>query len=256
MVWIISQSYLRQSEISRIDELSMTGTLINVTAIVVGGLLGIFLGRRLSDHLKNTVIAGMGLFTTAVGLEMFLKTENPLIVLGAIILGALLGEWWKIEEKIQSLGIWLEKRVAGESVGGSSYFVRGFLSASILFCTGPMAVLGSISDGLRGDFLTLSIKSVLDGVISLAFASTLGMGVTFSALPVLAYQGSISLVAANLNTIITDTMMSELTATGGILLMGVGISSILEIKKIRVGNFLPAIVIAPLLVYILSLVVR
>ena len=141
-------------------------------------------------------------------------------------------------------------------MGGSSYFVRGFLSASILFCTGPMAVLGWISDGLRGDFLTLSIKSVLDGFISIAFASTLGMGVIFSALPVLAYQGGISLVAANLNTIITDTMMSELTATGGILLMGVGISSILEIKNFRVGNFLPAIAIAPLLVYILSLVVR
>jgi len=234
----------------------MTGTLIDVAAIVVGGLLGIFFGRRLSDNLKNTVITGMGLFTTAVGFQMFLKTENPLIVLGAIILGALLGEWWKIEEKIQSLGIWLEKRVAGESVGGSSYFVRGFLSASILFCTGPMAVLGSISDGLRGDFLTLSIKSVLDGVISLAFASTLGMGVTFSALPVLAYQGGISLAASKLDTIISATMMNELTATGGILLMGVGISSILEIKKIRVGNFLPAIVIAPLLVYILRLIVR
>jgi uncharacterized membrane protein YqgA involved in biofilm formation len=234
----------------------MTGTIINVAAIVVGGLLGIFLGRRLSDNLKNTVIAGIGLFTTAVGFQMFLRTENPLIVLGAIILGALLGEWLKIEEKIQALGIWLEKKVAGESVGGSSYFVRGFLSASILFCTGPMAVLGSISDGLRGDFLTLSIKSVLDGVISIAFASTLGMGVTFSALPVLAYQGGISLAASKLDTIISATMMNELTATGGILLMGVGISSILEIKKIQVGNFLPAIVIAPLLVYILRLIVR
>ena len=234
----------------------MTGTLIDVATIVVGGLLGIFFGRRLSDNLKNTVIAGMGLFTTAIGFQMFLKTENPLIVLGAIIFGALLGEWWKIEEKIQSLGIWLEKRVSEETVGGSSYFVRGFLSASILFCTGPMAVLGSISDGLRGDFLTLSIKSVLDGFISIAFASTLGMGVTFSALPVLAYQGGISLAASKLDTIISATMMNELTATGGILLMGVGISSILEIKKIRVGNFLPAIVLAPLLVYILSLVVR
>jgi uncharacterized membrane protein YqgA involved in biofilm formation len=234
----------------------MTGTLIDVAAIVVGGLLGIFFGRRLSDNLKNTVIAGMGLFTTAVGFEMFLKTENPLIVLGAIILGALLGEWWKIEEKIQSLGIWLEKRVAGESVGGSSYFVRGFLSASILFCTGPMAVLGSISDGLRGDYLTLSIKSILDGFISIAFASTLGMGVAFSAIPVFAYQGGISLAASKLDAVISATMMNELTATGGILLMGVGISSILEIKKIRVGNFLPAIVIAPLLVYLLSLIIR
>ena len=125
-------------------------------------------------------------------------------------------------------------------MGGSSYFVRGFLSASILFCTGPMAVLGAISDGLRGDFLTLSLKSVLNGFKSIAFASTLGMGVTFSALPVLAYQGGISLVAANLNTIITDTMMSELTATGGILLMGVGISSILENKENSSGELPPS----------------
>jgi len=234
----------------------MTGTLINVAAIIVGGLLGIFFGRRFSDNIKSTMVAGMGLFTTAIGFQMFIKTEKPLVVLGAIIIGALLGEWWKIEERMQSLGIWLEKRVMGSSEGKSSRFVRGFLSASMLFCTGPMAVLGSISDGLRGDYLTLSIKSVLDGFLSIAFASTLGMGVTFSALPVLAYQGSISLLAARIDSIITVAMMNELTATGGILLMGVGISSLLEIKKIRVGNFLPALAIAPLIVYVLSLVNR
>jgi uncharacterized membrane protein YqgA involved in biofilm formation len=234
----------------------MTGTLINVAAIIVGGLLGIFFGRRLSENIKSTMIAGMGLFTTAIGFQMFLKTEKPLVVLGALIIGALLGEWWKIEDRMQSLGIWLEKRVMGSSEGKSSRFVRGFLSASMLFCTGPMAVLGSISDGLRGDYLTLSIKSVLDGFLSIAFASTLGMGVTFSALPVLAYQGSISLLAARIDAIITAAMMNELTATGGILLIGVGVSSLLEIKKIRVGNFLPALAIAPLIVYILSLVNR
>ena len=233
----------------------MTGTLFNVASIIVGGLVGIFFGRRLSDNMKNTVIAGMGLFTIAVGFEMYLKTENPLVVLGALIIGALLGEWWKIEDRMQSLGIRLEKRVTGGSEGSSSYFVRGFLSASMLFCTGPMAILGSISDGLHGDFLTLSIKSILDGFISIAFASTLGMGVAFSALPVFALQGSISLLAARLNDIISITMMSELTATGGILLMGIGISSLLEIKKIRVGNFLPALAIAPLIVYFLSLVI-
>lgn len=167
----------------------MTGTFINVAAIIIGGLIGIFFGRRLSDNIKNTLIAGMGLFTTAIGFQMFLKTEKPLVVLGALIIGALLGEWWKIEEKVRALGIWLEKQVTGSSEGKSSRFIVGFLSASMLFCTGPMAVLGSISDGLRGDYLTLSIKSVLDGFISIAFASTLGMGVAFSALPVLAYQG-------------------------------------------------------------------
>ncbi len=229
----------------------MIGTLINVVAVVIGSLLGIFFGARLSEHLKTTIISGMGLFTTAIGIQMFLKTENALVVLGALLTGALLGEWLRIEDRIESLGVWLEKRFSGSSEGGSSRFVRGFLSASLLYCTGPMAVLGSISDGLRGDYLTLSIKSVLDGFISIAFASTLGIGVMFSALPVFVYQGGISLLAAQLNAILSDAMMNEMTATGGILLMGIGVSSLLEIKKIRVGNFLPALVIAPLIVYAL-----
>jgi uncharacterized membrane protein YqgA involved in biofilm formation len=231
----------------------MIGTLINVVAVVIGSLLGIFFGARLSDHLKTTIVSGMGLFTTAIGIQMFLKTNNVLVVLGALLAGALLGEWLRIEDRIESLGVWLEKRFSGNSEGGSSRFVRGFLSASLLYCTGPMAVLGSISDGLRGDYLTLSIKSVLDGFISIAFASTLGIGVMFSALPVFIYQGGISLLAAQLNAVLSDAMMNEMTATGGVLLMGIGFSSLLEIKKIRVGNFLPALVIAPLIVYILAL---
>ena len=234
----------------------MTGTFINFVAIIIGSLLGIFFGARLSENLKNTVVAGMGLFTAALGVTMFLKTENSLIVLGALIVGGLLGEWWKIEDRVQSLGIWLEKRFTGGSEGSTSRFVRGFLSASLLYCTGPMAVLGSISDGLRGDYLTLSIKSILDGFISIAFASTRGIGVLFSALPVFVYQGSISLLAAQLNSIMSNSMMNEMTATGGILLIGIGISSLLEIKKIRVGSFLPALVVAPLISYILSLVIK
>ena len=232
----------------------MTGTYINIAAILIGSALGILFGTRLSDHLKNTVIAGMGLFTSAVGMQMFLKTENPLIVLGALIFGAILGEWWGVEEGLQKLGTWLETRVSGTSDGSSSKFVRGFLTASVLYCTGPMAVLGAISDGLKGDYLTLSIKSVLDGFISIAFASTLGIGVAFAALPVLVYQGAISLLASQLNAIVNTSMMNEMTATGGVLLIGIGISSLLEIKKIRVGNFLPALVIAPVLVYFLSLI--
>lgn len=231
----------------------MTGTIINVAAIIFGGVLGILFGSRLSEDLKNTLIAGMGLFTSAVGIQMFLKTENALIVLGALLFGALLGEWGKLEDRLQYLGIWLEKRLSGDSDGVSSKFVRGFLTASVLFCTGPMAVLGSISDGLNGDFLTLSIKSTLDGFASIAFASTLGIGVVFSALPVFVYQGSISLLATHLNAIVTESMMNEMTATGGVLLLGIGFSSLLEIKKIRVGNFLPALIAAPAFVYFLSL---
>ena len=234
----------------------MTGTFINFAAIIVGSLLGILFGSRLSDNLKNTVVSGMGLFTTAVGLQMFLKTENALIVLGALILGAILGEWWGVEDGLQNLGVWLEKKVSGSSEGGSSHFVRGFLVSSVLYCTGPMAVLGSISDGLKGDYLTLSIKSVLDGFLSIAFASTLGIGVAFSALPVFAYQGSISLLASQLNAIVNTSMMNEMTATGGVLLMGIGISSLLELKRIRVGNFLPALAIAPIIVYALSLIIK
>jgi len=234
----------------------MTGTIINVVAILIGSAVGILFGSRLSENLKNTVIAGMGLFTSAVGMQMFLKTENALIVLGALIFGAILGEWWGVEDGLQNLGVWLEKRLSGSSDGGSSRFVRGFLTASVLYCTGPMAVLGSISDGLKGDYLTLSIKSVLDGFISIAFASTLGIGVAFAALPVLIYQGSISLLAAQLNAIVTTSMMNEMTATGGVLLIGIGISSLLELKKIRVGNFLPALVIAPMIVYVLSLILK
>jgi uncharacterized protein len=234
----------------------MTGTFINIAAILIGSAVGILFGSRLSDNLKNTVIAGMGLFTSAVGMQMFLKTENALIVLGALIFGAILGEWWGVEDALQNLGVWLEKRIQGNSSGKSSNFVRGFLTAAVLYCTGPMAVLGAISDGLKGDYLTLSIKSVLDGFISVAFASTLGIGVAFAALPVFIYQGGISLMAAQLNAVVTTSMMNEMTATGGVLLIGIGVSSLLEIKKIRVGNFLPALAIAPLITYILSLILK
>jgi len=234
----------------------MIGTIINVIAILVGGAAGMLFGARLSERLKSTVIAGMGLFTTAVGLQMFLESENSLIVLGALIFGALLTEWWGIENGLQHLGIWLEKRFAGGEEGESSRFVRGFMTASLLYLIGPMAILGSISDGLTGDYNTLAIKSVLDGFASIAFASSLGVGVLFSAVPLLIYQGGISLLAAQLNSLVTPVMMGELTATGGVLLMGVGVSSLLELKKIRVGNFLPALAIAPLIVYVLSLVVK
>lgn len=232
----------------------MTGTLINVAAILLGSGLGILFGSRLPDRLKNTVISGIGLFTIAVGLQMFLKSENALIVLGALLLGACIGEWWKLEDRLQDLGRWLELRYSGKSTGAAGPFVRGFLTAAVLFCTGPMAVLGSISDGLEGDYLTLAIKSVMDGFASIAFASTLGIGVAFSALPVFVYQGGISLLAARLDLVVTESMMNEMTATGGVLLMGIGISSLLEIKKIRVGNFLPALVLAPLLVYLVGLI--
>lgn len=235
---------------SRHSDRAMTGTLINIVAVLVGGAAGMLFGARLSTRLKETIVAGMGLFTTAIGLQMFLKTENPLIVLGALMVGAVLGEWWNVEDGLQHVARWLEKRFA-RGPEDSSGFVRGFMTASLLFCIGPMAILGAISDGLSGDYRTLAIKSVLDGFASIAFASSLGIGVLFSALPILIYQGGISLLAGQLNALVTPAMMGELTATGGVLLMGIGMSSLLELKRIRVGNLLPALATAPLIVYLL-----
>jgi hypothetical protein len=232
----------------------MTGTFLNIATILIGGTLGLLFGARIPERLKTTVIAGLGLFVAAMGLQMFLKSENQLIVLGALMIGALLGEWGKIEDRLESLGQSLEKRFSRDAEADSgSKFIRGFMVASLLYCIGPLAILGSIQDGLTGDYKLLAVKSMLDGFASIAFASTLGIGVMFSSLVVLIYQGGISLLAAQLSTIITNPMMNELTATGGVLLLGLAISNLLEIKKIRVGNFLPALAVAPLIVWILSL---
>ena len=232
----------------------MTGTLINIATVLVGGTLGLIFGARVPERLKATVVAGLGLFVVAIGIQMFLKTGNAIIVLGSLLIGALLGEWWRIEDGLQSLGQMLEKRF-GSSEGGeaSSQFVKGFLTTSLLFCVGPLTILGSIQDGLTGDYSLLAVKSVLDGFAALAFASTLGVGVLFSTLVILAYQGGITLLAAQLNSVITQSMMNEMTAAGGVILLGLALSSLLEIKKIRTGNFLPALAIAPLLVWIVSL---
>lgn len=235
----------------------MLGTFINVITILVGGTLGLLFGSRLPERLHQTVVAGLGLFTGAMGLQMFLKTENPMIVLGALLLGGVLGEWARIEDRLRSLGGFLEQRFTrpqAEELPNSqgSRFVRGFLAASLLFCIGPMAILGSIQDGLTGNFELLAIKSVLDGFASLAFASSLGVGVLFSSLIILLYQGGLSLLAAQAQALISPLMMSEMTATGGVLLIGIAVSSLLEIKPIRVGSFLPALVVAPLIVAIIA----
>jgi uncharacterized membrane protein YqgA involved in biofilm formation len=232
----------------------MTGTFLNIATVLLGGLIGLIFGTRIPEKLKTTVISGMGLFTAAMGLQMFLETRNSLIVLGALLLGTLLGEWWRIEDGLQRLGKSLEQKFSQADEDGSNKFVRGFLTASLLFCVGPMTILGSIQDGLTGNYRLLAVKSVLDGFAAMAFASTLGVGVLFSTIVILVYQGGLSLLAGQLNALITDSMMNELTATGGVILLGLAISSLLEIKKIRVGNMLPGLLLAPLIVWLLQIV--
>ncbi len=224
----------------------MTGTIINIIAILIGGTLGVLFGARFPERVRQTVVAGLGLFTAAIGLNMFGESENAIIVLGGLLVGGVLGEWWQIETRLERFGQMLEKRFAGfdtNSHDGESQprsnFVKGFLTASLVFCIGPMTFLGAIQDGLSGDYSLLAIKAVLDGFAALAFASSLGVGVLFSVIVVLGYQGGLSLLAIQAQAWITAAMMSEMTAVGGVLLLGLAISSLLEIKPIRVGNFLP-----------------
>ena len=232
----------------------MIGTLINIAGVLIGGALGTRIGSRLPERVSQTVVAGLGLFTMGFGLQMFLKNQNPLIAAGSLLIGALLGEWWQIEEGLKRFGAWLEKRfTSSQQEGGQVVFIKGFLTASLLFCIGPMAILGSIQDGLRGDYQVLAVKSVLDAFASMAFASSLGIGVLFSVIPLLIYQGGITLLAAQVQSVVTTSMMTEMSAVGGLILLALAISSLLEIKHIRAGNYLPALVIAPLLVWVLSL---
>ncbi len=244
----------------------MTGTIINTITVLIGGSIGMVFGNRLPERVSKTIIAGLGLFTGALGISMFLSTNNAIIVLGSLLIGGLLGEWWQIEYRLEQLGGWLQERLgragrSNQADGGAARerFINGFLTASLLYCIGPMAILGSIQDGLVGDYELLAIKSILDGFASIALAATLGIGVLFSAVIVLFYQGGISLLAAEMVALfppdlLENAMIPELTATGGVILMGISFSSLLSLTKIRVGNFLPALVIAPSIVYLIELI--
>ena len=236
----------------------MIGNLINFALIVLGGLLGNLFGGRLSDHLRQTVINGLGLFVTAYGMSMFLESEQILLPLGGILLGAIVGEWWQIEEGLEKLGKWVERKVLSNGKNTASEedkqrFIKGFVMSTLIFCIGPMAILGGIQDGLFGDYHTLALKGVMDGFAALAFSSTLGIGVMFSAVPVFLYQGIIALLAFQMQNAMSPLMISEMTAAGGVIIMGIGLSSLLELKKIRIGNLLPALFITPLLAWIAQL---
>ena len=232
----------------------MTGTVLNVASVLLGGSLGLAFGNRLPERVRSTVTSALGLFTLAIGVRLFLQTENPLIALGSLALGGLLGEWWQVEQRLTGLGARLEARFArgGEVEGAGGRFVRGFLTATLLFEVGPITILGSIQDGLTGDYSLLAIKSTLDGFAALALASAFGMGVMFSTVGVLAYQGGLTLIASQAQAVLSEAMMAEMTAVGGVLLIGLAIGSLLELRPIRTGNLLPALALAPLLVWVVA----
>jgi uncharacterized membrane protein YqgA involved in biofilm formation len=165
----------------------------------------------------------------------------------SIVMGGILGEWWRLEERLDGAGKWLEAKASRFPFLARGEFTKGFVTASLVFCVGPMTILGSFQDGLSGDCTLLAIKSVLDGFSALAFAASMGMGTTFAAVTVLVYQGVLTLGASLFQNILTDAMITEMTATGGVMILGIGLL-LLEIKRVRVANFLPALAIVPLLV--------
>lgn len=217
----------------------MKGTFANTGAIVIGSIIGMMAGARLPERVKTIIMQALGLAVMLIGLQMALSGRDIIATVGCLLLGAITGELLNIEKHIESLGEWLKARFRSES----STFVQGFVSASILYVTGAMVIVGSIQDGTTGDATTLYIKSILDGVASIALASTLGVGVAFSALSVFFVQGAITLMASQLLFLQSPAVIGAVTATGGLLILGIGMN-ILEVTRIRIGNLLPALVYA------------
>ena len=230
----------------------MIGTILNAITVLIGGTIGTLLGSRFPQRMQETVFASLGLFTLAIGISSALVTKNPLIVLGSLVLGALIGEAINLEMKLERFGAWLQRLlVRGGSQSQTSRFVEGFVTASLVFCVGPLTIQGAIEDGLLGDFTKLAIKSMLDGFAALAFATTLGPGVLASIVVILGFQGGISLLASLGSNVFTDPMITELTATGGVVLLSIGLR-LLEIKQIRAANLLPALFVAPLAIALMD----
>lgn len=232
----------------------MTGTFINVGTVLLGTLIGTLLGHRLPESLQQRVLLGLGMVVLVLGVDDALawRESNPLYVIGGVLLGGLAGEALDIEGRLARVGERIQARFAGP---GHSTIAEGFFTASLLFCVGPLAVLGSIQDGLSGDYETLATKALLDGFAAIALASALGFGVGFSAVTVLVYQGAITLAAGLFTDILAEgsEALAALTSAGGVLIIGISLK-LLGLKDVKVGNYLPALVFAPGLVGIVSLV--
>jgi uncharacterized protein len=214
----------------------LLGSVANAAAIIVCGIIGSFLKKGMPKRFGDLVIAALGFFTLMLGVSFAMKLEHPLVVIFSLVIGAGLGEWIDIEKRMDNFGNKVQDRLKGFK----GNFSQGFVTASLLFCVGSMAIMGSLQSGLANNHDTLYTKAVMDGVISVVFASTMGIGVAASALPVFIYQGAITLLAAFLQPYLSAAVVLEMTAVGGILLVGVGFN-ILEIKRVKVGNLIPAI---------------
>lgn len=236
----------------------ITGTLINTATVIVGATAGVMLGNRLPEKMRQTVLSGLGLMTLVLGMTMAIQTRNALIPLFSVLIGGIIGEALHIEDGLERIGRWFEAQLGRRNGGRAGHvtITQGFITASLVFCVGPMTILGSIQDGLMGDFTLLTIKATLDAFAGMALAASLGAGVILSALTVFGFQGALSLLAllfgAALGGVTRETLwVVEMTATGGVVILSIGFL-LLDIKRIRAANLLPAIFIAPALVLILG----
>ncbi|MBA3305315.1 MAG: DUF554 domain-containing protein [Thermoleophilaceae bacterium] len=230
----------------------MTGTFLNVGTVLTGTLLGTLAGSRLPQGIQQRVLAGLGLVTLVIGVDSALawKDSNPLYVMGGVLAGGVVGEAIGIERRLEALGDRIQTAVAR---GGPSRVSEGFVTASLLFCVGPLTVLGSIEDGLTDQYTQLATKAVLDGFASIALAAALGWGVGLAAVSVLVIQGAITLGAGAFDSVLEGETLDVLTSAGGVLIIGISLK-LLGLKDVRVGNFLPALVLAPAIYGLASLV--
>lgn len=218
------------------------GTFINITAVIIGSLIGLLLGSRFPEKIKIIAFQGLGLISLLIGMQMALKVENPLTLIFSILMGAIIGELINLEKIFDNAGEFLKQKVKSKN----TRFTEGLVTAFIIFCIGSMTFVGSINEGISGDKTLLLTKSMLDGFTSIALASTFGIGVMFSVIPMLILQGGLTIFAGMFQPFFTPSLINQLTATGGILILGIGIN-LLEIKKIKVINMLPSLLVIILL---------
>jgi uncharacterized membrane protein YqgA involved in biofilm formation len=226
--------------------IALSGTLLNAATVLFGGLVGTVVGDRLPERLRENVVRGVGLFVTAMGIKFAIDTTNLLYMLGAILVGGIIGSLVGVDARLNQLGEALQRRFTR---GGTSTVAEAFVTASIVFCVGPLTFLGSIQNGLAGDATLLTVKSVLDGFTAIALAATLGWGVLLTVPLILLYQGGLALGASLFAGVLSDLQLREMSAVGGLLLIAVGLR-LLAIRDVKVADFLPAIVVSPLVVVV------
>lgn len=220
----------------------MPATLVNCTLILLGSLVGLLFRNRISDRFSAILMKALGLCVLGIGISSAIKTQNTLCVVVCMVVGTVMGEALRIEDRLDSLGDLLKAKLVKENSGGGSRFTEGFVTASVLFCVGAMAVTGAIEAGINHNYTILISKSVIDGITAISFAAAMGLGVAFSAIPILIYQGGLTLLAGVVGPYLSAAMLTEMSAVGGLIICGIALNMLdLGKKRIKIGNMLPAI---------------